>query len=117
MAHGQTCKFNGAAGGITFAPFDPSIATSQSAFADFKVRCVPAGFTPTWGFAGANGSSPYRMKHTVQNTFIPYSISIAFLGSSGSNQNWRLTAVVLGTDYANALVGSYSDLLTATVLP
>ncbi len=57
------------------------------------------------------------MKHTVQNAFIPYSVSIAFLGNTGSNQNWRLTALVLGSDYADALVGSYSDLLTATVLP
>jgi len=117
MAQGQTCRFNGAAGGITFAPFDPSIATPQSAFTDVKVRCVPAGFTPTWQFVGANGSSPYRMKHAVQNAFIPYSISIAFLSSAGNNQDWRLTAVVLGSDYADALVGSYSDLLTATVLP
>jgi hypothetical protein len=117
MAHGQTCVFNGSVGGITFAPFDPSNATPKSAFTDFKVRCVPAGFTPTWTFAGANGSSPYRMKHTVQNAFIRYSVTIAFLNNTGANQNWRLTANVLGQDYADALVGNYSDLLTARVLP
>jgi hypothetical protein len=33
------------------------------------------------------------------------------------NQNWRVTATVLGTDYQNALVGNYSDTLTATITP
>src|SRR6185369_14956476 len=71
-AHAQNCTFNGSAGGILFAPFDPSIATPQSAFTDLKLKCTPAGFTPTWVFSGANGSAPFQMKHTVQNSYIPY---------------------------------------------
>ena len=116
-AHGQVCSFNGSAGGIAFSAFDPSLATPQSAFTDLKVKCTPAGFTPTWQFTGANGSAPFRMKHTVQNAFIPYSVSVAFVNNTGVNQNWRLTASVLGSDYVNALAGSYSDTLSATVLP
>jgi hypothetical protein len=44
-------------------------------------------------------------------------MAASFQGSTGSNQNWRLTATVLGQDYQNAYVGSYSDILTATVTP
>ena len=117
VAQGQTCRFVGSAGSITFAAFDPSIATPQSAFTNLRVRCVPAGFTPTWGFSGAHGNAPFRMKHSVQNSYIPYSVSVAFINNTGANQNWRLTANVLGTDYVNAFAGSYSDILTATVLP
>ncbi len=115
-AQGQTCGFNGA-GGISFPAFDPSIATPQSAFTILRVKCTPSGFTPTWVFSGANGSAPFRMKHAVQNSYIPYSVSVAFINNTGVNQNWRLTADVLGTDYVDAFVGSYSDILTATVLP
>jgi len=116
-AQAQNCTFNGSAAGISFAPFDPSIATPQSAFTDLKVKCTPSGFTPTWVFTGANGSAPYQMKHTVQNSYIPYSLSVAFINNTGVNQNWRLTANVLGQDYVDAFAGSYSDILTATVLP
>ncbi len=116
-AHGQVCSFNGSAGGITFAALDPSLATPQSAFTTLKVKCTPAGFKPTWQFTGTNGSAPFRMKHAVQNAFIPYSISITFINNTGVNQNWMLTASVLGSDYVDALAGSYSDTLSATVLP
>lgn len=117
LAQGQTCSFNGSGGAITFSAFDPSVSTTQTAFTDLKVKCTPSGFTPTWQFSGANGNAPLRMKHSSQNAFIPYSVTATFLNNTGVNQNWRVTATVLGTDYQNALVGSYSDLLTATVLP
>ena len=116
-AQGQNCGFQGAGGGISFSPFDPSIATPQSASTILRLKCVPSGFTPTWVFTGANGSAPYQMKHTVQNSYIPYSVSVTFINNNGVNQNWRLTADVLGTDYVDAFSGSYSDILTATVLP
>jgi spore coat protein U-like protein len=117
IALGQTCSFNGSGGSITFSAFDPSVATTQTAFVDLKVKCNPAGFTPTWQFRGAHGNAPLRMKHSSQNAFIPYSVAPSFLSATGVNQNWRVTATVLGTDYQNGLVGSYSDTLTATVIP
>jgi hypothetical protein len=37
---------------------------------------------------------------------------------TGSNQVWRVTATVLGTDYQNAVAGGpYVDQLTATITP
>lgn len=117
VAHAQTCVFNGSAGGIAFSAFDPSLAVTQSAFTDFKVRCTPSGLTPTWQFTGANGNAPFRMRNATQGAFIPYSVSVTRTGTSGSNQNWRVTASVLGSDYVNAPAGIYSDVLSATVLP
>jgi spore coat protein U-like protein len=117
LAQGQTCSFNGSGSAITFSPFDPSVATTQTAFSDLKVKCTPSGFTPTWQFSGTNGNAPLRMKHSTQNAFIPYTVNASFLGNAGVNQNWRITATVLGTNYQDALVGSYSDTLTCTVIP
>jgi spore coat protein U-like protein len=117
LAQGQVCQFNGNPSGITFAAFDPSVATTQTAFTDVKIKCTPASTTPTWSFSSANGGASPRMKHSVQSVYIPYTMAASFQGSTGSNQNWRLTATVLGQDYQNAYVGSYSDILTATVTP
>ena len=115
-AHGQTCTFNGSGGTITFASLDPSVANTQTGFIDLKIKCT-AGGAPTWQFSGNNGNAPLRLKHLSQNAFIPYSVAPSLLGSTGANQNWRVTATILGTDYQNALVGSYSDVLTCSITP
>ena len=118
LASAQSCTFNGSGGSIGFGSLDPSVATTATAFIDLKVKCTPAsGTTPTWQFTGSNGNAPLRLKHSSQNAFIPYSVAASFQGNTGVNQNWRVTATILGANYQNALVGSYSDILTATVLP
>jgi spore coat protein U-like protein len=118
LAWGQSCTFNGSVSSIGFGSLDPSIGNTRTAFTDVKVKCNPAsGTTPTWQFSGQNGNAPLRMKHASQSAFIPYSVSVSFQGSTGVNQNWRITATVLGTDYQNALVGNYSDLLHVTINP
>jgi spore coat protein U-like protein len=117
FAWAQSCSFNGSAGSIGFGSLDPSVATTRTAFTDVKVKCTPAALSPTWQFSGQYGSAPLRMKHSTQNAFIPYSVTPTFINNTGVNENWRITATVLGTDYQNAFVGNYSDVLTATVTP
>jgi len=56
------------------------------------------------------------MKHGASD-FIPYAVTATFVSPGGGNQTWTLTATVLGQDYQNARVGSYSDLLTVTIIP
>jgi hypothetical protein len=117
-AAGQNCTFRPPpANGIVFAPFDPSLASLQTASTIARVRCVPPATPPTWTFAGLNGNAPLRMKHASLNAFIPYSVSTQLLGGPPNARQWRITATVLGPDYENAPVGAYSDLLTATILP
>jgi hypothetical protein len=116
-ARAQSCSFTGSGAAIALPPLDPSLAVPRSGFADLKVKCTPAGFTPTWTFGSANGGAFPRMKHAVQNAFIPYSVSVAFVNNTGANQNWRVTATVLGQDYIDAPAGSYADTLSASVLP
>jgi hypothetical protein len=113
----QTCTFRTAGSPITFPSLDPSAAATVTASMNIVVRCVPASLSPTWGFSGANGSAPLRLKHATQNVFIPYTISTTFVSSSGANETWRITGTLLGANYVNARVGAYSDILTATVTP
>jgi hypothetical protein len=116
-ARAQSCSFTGSGGAIALPPLDPSLAVPQSGFAGLKLKCTPAGFTPTWTFNSANGGALPRMKHAAQGAFIAYSVSVAFINNTGANQNWRVTATVLGQDYIDAPAGSYADTLSASILP
>lgn len=117
-AAGQTCNFrNPVPGDFLFSPaLDPSVANTRTATSDIRVQCS-ASTSPAWSFSGSNGSAPLRMKHSTRSAFIPYSVTAAFVQGPSNNQQWRITATVLGADYQNAPVGSYSDILTATILP
>ena len=114
-AGAQVCNFRTPPGTMNFAPFDPSVATTQTVVTTVVVRCTSSG-SPTWQFSGTNGN-PLRMKHATLSFFIPYSMNATFVSPGGGNQNWSLTATVLGQDYQNAPDGSYSDLLTVTIIP
>jgi spore coat protein U-like protein len=113
---GAACTFRTLPGGITFTTLDPSLASTQTASTTARVRCS-AGQSPAWTLTGANGSAPLQMKHATASVYIPYSISTAFVSGASNNQLWNITATVLGSDYQNAQVGSYSDLLTLTITP
>ena len=115
-AWAQSCTFVSAGNAINFPALDPSVSATLTAFMDIQVRCIPASTSTTWGFSGANGSAPLRMKHASQNAYIPYTIATTSLGG-GSTRTWRITGTVFAANYQNALVGSYSDILSATVLP
>ena len=56
------------------------------------------------------------MKHSAQNFYIPYTITTTFIGGN-VNETWRISGTILGVNYQNAMVGSYTDILTATVTP
>ena len=116
-AQGQNCTFTSGGSAINFPPLNPSVSATLTGFMDIQVRCIPASTSPSWGFSGANGSAPLRMKHATQNAFIPYTVATTNLGGSGNTKTWRITATVLAVNYQNAFVGSYSDVLQATVLP
>jgi len=110
------CTFRANPGAITFAAFDPSVASTQTASTSARVRCS-AGESPTWAFTGSNGSAPLRMKHVTASVFIPYSVAAVYVSGASGNQLFTITATVLGPNYQNAQVGSYSDLLTLTITP
>jgi hypothetical protein len=115
FAASAACTFRTTPGAITFNSLDPSVATTQTASTTARVNCSGGG-SPTWQFSGANGSAPLRMLQ-APNYYIPYSVAASYTSGPATNQLWKITATVLGTDYQNAQVGSYSDLLTLTITP
>ena len=100
-----------------FGTLDPSSGVTATASTTLSLKCVPTSVSPTFQFTGAYGSSPFNMKHATRNDYIAYGVDVRFVSTQGSTENWRLTATVLGQDYVDAYAGTYSDVLTATVLP
>jgi spore coat protein U-like protein len=117
-APAQSCNFrNPLPGGILFSPaLDPSSAITRTATTNIRVQCTGNALL-AWSFTGANGSSQLQMQHSLLPAVIPYSVEASFRRGPVGNQQWVLTATVLGAAYVNAPAGTYSDQLTATVLP
>lgn len=119
-AAGQGCTFSsGPTGALSFGTIDPSLVGPRNAMANIQMRCVPGNLVAQWTFSSQHpgGGNPLRMKHSSASVFIPYSVSAQDLTGSGANRTWRITATVLGQDYEDALVGTYSDVLRATISP
>lgn len=118
VAAAQSCNFrNPLPGGILFSPaLDPSSASTRTATTDIRVQCTGNALL-AWTFTGANGSSQLQMQHGALPAVIPYTVAASFQQGPVGNQQWVLTATVLGAAYVNAPAGTYSDQLTATVLP
>jgi len=116
-AAAQSCNFrNPLPGGILFSPaLDPSSAVTRTATTDIRVQCT-GNASVAWSFAGASGG-PLQMNHSSLSASIPYTVAASFRRGAVGNQQWVLTATVLGASYENAPAGAYSGLLTATVLP
>ena len=117
-AQAQSCTYRTPPSLIQFSPaLDPSLASTRTASTSTSIQCTGGASRPTWIFTGANGSSPLRMKHSTQNEFISYDVTASYVSGGVGNQQWNITATVLGADYQNARVGDYSDVLTAQILP
>jgi hypothetical protein len=57
------------------------------------------------------------MKHATQDASIPYTVAARYVSGGTGNQLWSITATIVGADYQNALVGSYTDALTVQITP
>ena len=115
-AAAQTCNFrNPLPGSILFPPLDPSQAVLRTAPTDIRVQCT-GNATLTWSFAGAGGS-PLQMNHGSLPASIPYTVAASFQQGPVGNQQWVLTATVVGAAYVNAPAGTYSGQFIATVMP
>lgn len=116
----QSCSFRNnppVDGVLLFSPaLDPSTASTRTATTEVRVQCT-GNASLAWSFTGVYGSSPLRMKHGSLPAFIPYTVAANFQQGPVGNQQWVLTATVLGASYVNAPAGTYGDQLTATVLP
>lgn len=114
-AMAQTCTFNSnQPGSVSFGIIDPTLTTPATFSVILNFKCTGsanAGFN----IAGQNDTGPgaYQLKHITQAQYIPYSISTVIIPGTKITLNGQIVA----TDYQNAYVGNYTDVLTVTIFP
>ncbi len=119
-----TCKFvSPKTGAVSFGALDPSLATDvNGVVTQPQFWCTKgASYTITDDNGVNETGTTYRMVHGTDGTeFIPYSFSYTAGGTGTGPQSpftMDIAAQVLGTSYANALAGAYSDTVTLTINP
>ncbi len=111
---------------VDFGNLDPLSGLNINLGASLIIRC--AGSAPIATFAisdddGLNETGPNanRMQHTVVATeFIPYSLSFSPTTATiprNTDQVISISATLNGTDYQNAILGTYTDVITLTIAP
>ncbi|GBC85429.1 hypothetical protein HRbin11_01878 [bacterium HR11] len=131
-----TCKFVSGAT-LNFGNLDPSIGTDANATTSLQFWCTRgASYTITDNNGQNWNGTNQRMQHaTVPTEFIPYSYCYSSAGpapspcstDTGSDtgtgngpQNpitLNISGTITGSNYVNALAGSYSDTVTMNITP
>jgi hypothetical protein len=116
-ALGQTCTFNAnQPATANFGTIDPTLVTPATFSVILNFKCT-GNANATFIIAGLNDSGPgaYRLKHNTQipAQYMPYSVSTSIIPGTKVTLNGQIVA----SDYQNAYVGNYSDILTITILP
>lgn len=126
-AHGaQSCSFGGSGGlALAFGALDPSAVGPPTVSANF----IGAGTTSaSWGSCASTmtmtatsqvtgSQSAWAMKAPDGSTIPYYLTTPTGKFNSGGYTPFTLAAQILGSDYANAVPGSYGDTLTIMVTP
>ena len=124
----KVCGFQASGLGLSFGTLDPSsgadvnVAVSASTLnADKAGDCVTAVTMKIDGDNGLNFNGSRRLKNAAGTDFIPYSLSGLPLSSPGPGNNryqtFTFNGVILGSAYANASAGNYSDTVIISVSP
>jgi spore coat protein U-like protein len=130
-----TCKFLSGAT-LNFGSLDPSVGTNKDATTSLTFWCTKGATYTIIDNNGANKSgTTQRMKHATLTEYIPYTFCYNSTGpaptpcttdtasDTGTGRGRRspitlnISGTVVGTDYVDASVGSYSDTVTMTINP
>lgn len=120
------CKFKTKSAVLDFSGLDPVAAPDVTRQTILSFVCNGSAVQATYLITdddGLNESGPNgnRMLHnSVSAVYLPYSLSLNPSSDTipkGILQTLTVTGTVLGNDYRNALVGTYTDTVTLTITP
>lgn len=113
---------------LAFGVLDPGsragvTATTSDATVDHHIGDCPRGFrlSVTVGAGEHAAGGRNRLKHTGQNLYLPYSVTLEPATSRGPGRGQyiplRITGRIEAADYANLPAGQYTDVLLLAVDP
>ena len=124
----KICGFQASGLGISFGTLNPSSGadvtvpvSASSLNADKAGDCVSSVTMKIDGDNGLNFKGSRRLKNAAGTDFIPYSLAGLPLSSPGPGnrvyRTYTFNGIVLGSAYANASAGNYSDTVIISVSP
>ncbi|HWR98628.1 MAG TPA: spore coat protein U domain-containing protein [Candidatus Methanoperedens sp.] len=124
----SNCRFvpPGATAALDFGALDPLNPVNVTVTIAMQIRCGGPAGSATYLIVDDDGlheSGPgaQRMQHTVNPAaFLPYAFSYAPATATIPRNTVTpitITGTVLGVNYQDALVGSYADTVTLTIVP
>jgi hypothetical protein len=125
---GHNCRFSGAtsSAALNFGNLDPANPVDRTVSSSVNFRCNGGGPLATFFISDDDGLyetglDANRMRHTTIITeYIPYTFTLnPTTGTIPRNtlRTLTLTGTVYGTDYQNAVTGSYLDAVVLTIVP
>lgn len=121
FANGSSCDFQAASVSLNFGTLDPSQATLVNAQTNSTAgNCVNVTMAVS-ADDGQNFSGGTRRLRNAAGDFIPYALSGTNFTRAAPGNNtqvpFTISGSILGSAYANASAGAYSDQVVLTVMP
>jgi spore coat protein U-like protein len=124
----NNCRFSGvtSSAALNFGNLDPANPVDRTVNSSVNFRCNGGSPMATFFISDDDGLyetglNANRMRHTTTITeFIPYTFTLnPITGTIPRNtlQTLTLTGTVNGTDYQNAVPGTYLDSVVITIVP
>ncbi|MHC1697416.1 MAG: spore coat protein U domain-containing protein [Geobacteraceae bacterium] len=117
-----SCAFSDATSTLAFGALDPAVGTDVSVSSSTTFWCTKGtGAVSFVDDGGQNFLTKRQMKDTVSGDLLPYDLSLTpdslANNGPGSERTLTISGTVLGNDYKNVTVGSYSDNVVITINP
>jgi spore coat protein U-like protein len=120
------CKFNTSASNIDFGNLDPANPVDKTVNTTITFRC--GGSAPNATFLISDddglyetGSNANRMRHSTNSAeYLPYTLTLSPVSGTvpkNSDQTLTITGKVKGSDYEDAIAGSFSDSVVISINP
>lgn len=122
----SNCKFNAATAALNFGNLDPATPVDKTVTTSITFVCNGSAANATFSITDNDGLyetglNANRMRNTTVTTeYLPYGLTYNPQTSTvpkGVNQTLTISGTVLGVDYQDAYVGSYSDTVVLTIAP
>lgn len=126
-SNGNNCLFQARGLSMSFGTLNPASGSNvtvavaaASLNADKAGDCAPGQPMIISGDNGTNFNGTRRLKNTAGTDFIDYSLGLPLSSNGPGNNNYMtftFNGTILGSAYANASAGSYSDTVLISVTP
>lgn len=122
FANGSNCNFQAASVSLSFGTLDPSQAVLVTAQTNSTVGdCVNVTMAVSADGGQNFSGGTRRLRNAAAGDFIPYDLSGTNFTRAAPGNNtqvpFTISGSILGSAYANASAGSYSDQVILTVTP